>query len=274
MKTVLGAAVVCTAFVAPFAWAPRAETPAAAQPAAQRSAAPFPFQGQGSVLGISVRDATAADMSKAGLQEPGGVVVARVEANSAASKAGFKEGDLVVEFDGERVRSARQFARLVDDTPAGRSVKAAVVRDGARRTLDVTPQAPVRASIDVPRISDEVQRKLENLDLRLEKLDKLDDIDVDALGAGGRLGTSLTPLSGQLADYFGVKRGVLVSAVDINSPAARAGLKAGDVITAVNGHEVSTPRDVRREVRDAGSGGKVELRVTRDKKALTLSAVN
>ena len=84
----------------------------------------------------------------------------------------------------------------------------------------------------------------------------------------------MTPLTGQLADYFGVKRGVLVSSVDVNSPAARAGLKAGDVITAINGQAVDTPSDVRRALRDAGTRGTLDLRVTREHKELTLGATN
>ena len=59
--------------------------------------------------------------SKAG-KATAGVVIEDVEAESPAQKAGFKAGDIVVEFDGERVRSTRQFTRLVQETAAGRSV--------------------------------------------------------------------------------------------------------------------------------------------------------
>jgi serine protease Do len=136
-----------------------------------------------------------------------------------------------------------------------------------RHTLDVTADAPQRASIELPDLS-RVQEKLDQLRVDIP------DIDIGPNSSRQRLGTALTPLTGQLADYFGVKRGVLVSSVDINSPAARAGLKAGDVITAINGQAVDTPSDVRRALRDAGTGGTVDLRVTREHKELTLSARN
>jgi S1-C subfamily serine protease len=91
-------------------------------------------------------------------------------------------------------------------------------------------------------------------------------------GTAGRLGVVVVPMSDQLADYFGARDGVLVSEVRANTPAATAGLKAGDVITAVNGRSIMSPQDVVNEVRDVKSGGTVDLRVMRDRKELTLKA--
>ena len=88
----------------------------------------------------------------------------------------------------------------------------------------------------------------------------------------GRLGVRVQDLSEDLAGYFGVKTGVLVSGVDAETPAAKAGIKAGDVITAVNGQQVSEPGDLRREVSKVEDGKTVDLAVTRDKKALSLKA--
>ena len=265
MKTLSGAAVVCAALVLPLAWAPAKVQ--AQSPAPRVRVTPFVFEQPGSTLGVVVRDATSDDVTRAKLPQPEGAVIQRVTAGSAADHAGLQEGDVVVEFDGERVRSARQFSRLVQDTPAGRAVKAVVVRDGMRHTLEVSAGAPQRAAIDVPDLP-RVQEKLDHLRFDIP------DIDIGPNSSRQRLGTTLTPLTGQLADYFGVKRGVLVSSVDVNSPAARAGLKAGDVITAINGQAVDTPSDVRRALRDAGTRGTLDLRVTREHKELTLGATN
>jgi serine protease Do len=87
-----------------------------------------------------------------------------------------------------------------------------------------------------------------------------------------RLGVTVTQLSDQLATYFGVKQGALVSEVTSGSPAQAAGVKAGDVITMINGRAVSTADDVVREVRAATPGSSVEVRVMRDRKELTLTA--
>jgi serine protease Do len=73
-------------------------------------------------------------------------------------------------------------------------------------------------------------------------------------------------INDQLSTYFGVKNGVLVSAVNEDTPASRAGLKAGDVITSINGHAVNRPNDVSDVIRDLGAdGGTLDLKVTRDR---------
>jgi S1-C subfamily serine protease len=84
------------------------------------------------------------------------------------------------------------------------------------------------------------------------------------------MGVSVVPLSDQLATYFGVKEGVLVSEVTSGTPAATAGIQAGDVITAVNGRSVMSTGDLVREVRDAEPGSTLDVRLTRNHKELTL----
>ena len=81
---------------------------------------------------------------------------------------------------------------------------------------------------------------------------------------------TVAPLSDQLAAYFGVKDGVLVSEVLENTPAASAGVRAGDVITAANGRGVQSSTDLMREVREAEPGSTIELRVTRDRKETSM----
>jgi S1-C subfamily serine protease len=88
----------------------------------------------------------------------------------------------------------------------------------------------------------------------------------------GRLGLQVQDLSEDLAAYFGVKTGVLVAGVDADAPAAKAGVKAGDVITAVNGQAVTDPGELRQEMAKVEDGKTVDLAVTRDKKPLTLKA--
>src|SRR5206468_11748021 len=89
-----------------------------------------------SAVGVTVRDARPAE---AGGDRPAGVIIDEVRPSSPAEKAGLQRGDLLVEFDGERVRSARQFARLVQETVPGRAVKAGIMRDGRRSDVEITP---------------------------------------------------------------------------------------------------------------------------------------
>src|SRR5688500_15941273 len=99
-----------------------------------RAVAPQPFQ----VIGGSGRiGVTVSDVDPTAGKAAAGVMVEEVEEESPAAKAGLKKGDVVVEFDGERVRSVRQFTRLVSETPAGRQVAAAVMRDGQRVSVNV-----------------------------------------------------------------------------------------------------------------------------------------
>ena len=95
----------------------------------------------GARLGVSVKDMTAAEAER---QKVSGVLVEDVEPNSAAEKSGIKKGDLIVEFDGEHVRSVRQLLRLVREAPAGRPIRLALLRDGARTEVSVTLDAPRR----------------------------------------------------------------------------------------------------------------------------------
>lgn len=224
---------------------------------------PLTLEGVGSGIGVSVRDLTAQESERA---EGGGVLLEDVLEGTPAARAGFKDGDIVVEFDGERVRSARQFTRLVRETRPGRAVRAVVLRGSARETVSVTPEARTASDI-VPGIAREVERGLQRF---------RDDFDFDfdqrfEIRTRGRLGATLSTLTPQLAEYFGVKEGLLVSAVADGSSAAEAGLRAGDVIVAVGGTNVRTAADVTRALRAAQPGATTEMRVMRERKELTLT---
>lgn len=229
------------------------------------------LDGRGSQLGAMVSDT----------DDAAGVRVDSVEDDSAAAKGGVKAGDIVVEFDGERVRSARQLTRLVQETPAGRAVKMTVRRGADRQTLDVTPDAREAFAWNGhfgPEFERDVERSVEqslrNLPERIEPYFNFRfDGGLPAMGARGRLGVQVEGLSDQLASYFGVTAGgVLVAGVTADSPAAKAGVKAGDVITTVNGDAVKDPGDLVEALGDVKEDGAVTLGIVRDKKATTLKA--
>ena len=235
--------------------------------------------GGGGRIGVSIRDVDGSDKTKAAA----GVVIESVDEDSPASKAGLKVGDIVTEFDGERVRSVRQFARLVGETPAGRTVAAVVLRDGQRVTVNVTPESrgnafrlfrgdrwepfeqlyryetiptPARPSTPAP----PAPPRAMPLPAPLERY---------FFSGGNQLGITANHLEPQLAEYFGTKEGVLVASVSTDSAAAKAGLKAGDVITTFNGSTVRDPNDLRTKIRNL-EGGEFTLGIMRDKKPITL----
>ena len=221
-------------------------------------------------IGVGIRDVTSDDAAKAKLGQPSGVYIESVREGSAAAKAGIQTGDIVVDFDGERVRSASHFTRLVQESVPNREVTAVVIRGTSKQNLKISPDEGGAFNI----LSNNARRQ--NQDLRLNLPRGNFNFDSDALrrvlpANGATLGVTVSPLSDQLASYFGVKQGVLVSVVTTGSPAAGAGVRAGDVITAINGQSVSDSGDVTRALRQ-GSGESVEISVTRDKKSLSLKA--
>jgi len=230
------------------------------------------IEGIGGSIGVTVRDVSTEEGERAKLSPPQGAYVTQVESGSPAEKAGIMTGDIIVEFDGERVRSARQLSRLVRESPDDRTVRSSIVREGTRRTVDLTPSND-RASFTMPDLSG-LDRQMRELAQRFEfRYDGPGGRGFGAWSSGrGRLGVALSSVGEQLAAYFGVQRGVLVTSVDMDSPAGRAGLKAGDVITSVNGRSVDDPSDVLAEVRRADDGGSLAMTVTRDRKELKLSA--
>jgi serine protease Do len=234
--------------------------------------------GGASWIGVQVRDVADADVTADKLPGAAGVVVEDVTADSPAATAGIKDGDVIVEFDGERVRSTRQFARLVQETPAGRKVQASVIRDGQRVPISVEPK-PTTVSAFTYRLPDVMARitpprpplpppppnvRPGSPDLR--------QFFFEEFGGRGtaRLGIIATDLQPQLADYFGAKAGVLVGSVTANSAAAKAGLHAGDVITTLNGQDVKSPSELRERISDLDDNADVTIGIVRDKKPMTL----
>lgn len=213
---------------------------------------------EGSTIGIEVDDVAANDAIGEG------AFVNAVRDGSPAEAAGFAEGDVVVGFDGERVRGVRQLTRLVRETPAGRTVPATVLRDGGRVELQVTPEVSAPPTPHMPgRLS---SRGLDSYDGRNFTF------DVPGLPGRPRLGVTVQRLSSQLADYFGVAEGLLVSNVDEGSVAAEAGVMAGDVITALDGRAVDSSSSLRRRLSGAEAGEEVSIGVTRAGRELTLTA--
>lgn len=251
-------------------------------------------QAGGSRLGVQIRDVAKEDVAKMKLQSESGVVIEEVTDESAAAKAGLKAGDVVVQFDGETVRSASQFARLVRETPVGRGVKLSVMRGGARveiaatteaqaARMSWTPGAGVRVDADrirerVDRLREEMERSGRDRELRFRVAPETPGGNFQWFGDGplamvmgrGRLGVTIQDLTPELAEYFGVKDGVLVSSVAKDSPAAKAGIKAGDIITTVDGKTIEDSGDVIEQV--SGKEGEVTVGLMRDKKAMSLKA--
>jgi predicted metalloprotease with PDZ domain len=241
----------------------------------------------GSRLGVSLDD-TEGDVR--------GAKVRSVEKDSPAEKAGLKEGDVVVRFDGEAVRSASQLARLVRETPVGRSVPIDVTRGGARQTLTATLAEDNRAVHVFSGAGGDFAIDMPNFDIQVPEPPAPPEVPHAGVphawtwrsaprtfGLGGRdfrffaggprkLGIEYMEIGDQLAAYFKLpgKSGVLVSSVDADGPAAKAGMRAGDVILKLDGREVEDGGDLRDAVSEAEGGREVTVTVQRDGRPLDL----
>lgn len=276
---ITGAAGALAALATAAAFAPKAHAQSPTRTIAPRAIEIL--AGRGSQIGVSIREVDENDSKAAKLTQPGGIVIEDVTDDSPASKAGLKKGDVVVEFDGERVRSVRQFTRLVQETPAGRKAQTTVMRDGQRLNLTVEPREggglnvfrdfgrdfqlarptpPARPALPAPPAPPPAPA--------------FPDIEGFVWRTGNMLGITVGDLSDQLAGYFGVKDGVLVTSVVDNSPAAKAGVKAGDVVTTFNGTNVTQPSDLRRRIQRLEDGDEFTMGVVRDKKPLTLKGTS
>ncbi len=217
--------------------------------------------GRGAEIGVRVQDGNA-----------GGVVVEEVQPDSPAEKAGLERSDVIVEFDGERVRSARQFGRIMQETPPGRTVKATILRGGQKKELSITPTEGRGAGMLID--GDRLRERLGDLGNLRDRLPFNFNFDVPGvIGSlsGRRLGVGVGELTTQLAEYFGAKEGVLVTSVTGGSAAARAGLKAGDVITSIDGRPVRSREDLVRALRD-GKEDELTIGIVRDKKESSVKA--
>jgi serine protease Do len=265
MKNTVGAGVlVAVVGVAAFGARAAAQAPPEAQRGAQEARDFMVLAGRGAEIGVHVTDRTDA-----------GVVVEEVRPDSPAEKAGVKRSDVIVTFDGERVRSVRQFTRLVQETPPGRTVKATVVRDGQQRDVEITPREG-RGALNGSFVYRDRLPDVRAFGDRLPYLDMLPrgmpfDFDLPGLMSAPRLGVDVDPLSDQLAEYFGAKQGVLVRSVTEGSAASRAGLKAGDVITSIDGEPVRSREDLVRALRVAKSE-ELTIGIVRDRRESNLKA--
>jgi serine protease Do len=216
-------------------------------------------------LGVGVANLTDERVKELKLKDSQGVVVMNVGDDTPAAHAGIKASDVIVEFDGQRIHGVDQFMHVVRETPPNRKVTIRVIRAGAAQTLNATLTAQVA-------VRNEDYFELQMPPMPRTPWDEVPPVPFVFMPPMPQpvlawrqtsIGIEGEALTGQLAEYFGVKEGVLVRSVLRNSPAEKAGLKAGDVIVRVAATAVKSPQSLSREVAS----------LVNDKTPVTLTAV-
>ena len=239
--------------------------------AQERPAPPFAQTTEASGwLGVSIGEVSAQKAQELKLPGVYGVLVAEVGADSPAAKAGLKNGDAITDYNGQRVEGAAEFRRLVLETPPGRTVKLTVWRDGRSQTIS--------AEVGRNQSPDPFQGPFQSMMRRFGNPDSMPALPREpgnrrpntfgfgaTLPAFSVLGITGQDLSGQLGKYFGAPdgEGILITNVESDSAAAKAGLQAGDVITKMDGDRVRTLGELRGRLRDKRDARSVTLSVLR-----------
>lgn len=219
----------------------------------------------GSYLGVGVADVDEARAKALNLRESRGAELTKVDEQGPAGKAGLKAGDVVLEWNGQRVEGMDQFMRLVRETPAGREVKVSISRNGALQTVTMTTGSRREALRRTTRI--EVPR----FEGRTFEFTVPDMPSALMSWRSGMLGIEGESLTGQLAEYFGVKEGVLIRSVGSGTAAEKAGIKAGDVVTKIDQTGVTSPREITSALRAMGEKRTFPVSLSRDRKEMSLS---
>ena len=239
--------------------------------------------GQG-YLGVATRTIGDPVLGPLHLKEAHGACVVMVDHDSPAWKAGIREHDVLVSLAGTAIDSEEQLARMLRETQPGRSVPVGISRDGAVQVLTVViadrdevgrlaweqhfvvpaPADSTEASVVAPAAKGKSSSMFSHSLMGSHLLP----------GGTAYTGAMVDEIGPQLAEYFGLKtgKGLLVQSVDGNSPAALAGLHAGDVICKVNGQSVSTRTDWTRALHDS-KGHPVSVSVMREHREQILTIV-
>jgi serine protease Do len=280
-KSFISVLIVTSAFTFVFGQTP--ETKSDKQGAAV-TAFTFSFDGDGSYLGIQTEEISKENFSKYALRSVTGVAIEKVIENSPAAAAGLQNGDVIVRFNGDEVTSTRKLTRLLSEVAPDHQVRLTISRGGAEQEITVTlakrpmpkfepgnftfrAPAPM-GKMEIPRVPAMPRGDFP----RVFNLPPGDDDNtfVWRAGAGRQIGVSGYSLSKQLGERFGVEAGVLINNVREDSPAAKAGLRAGDVIVEIDGKAVKSEFDMVRSI-NAKKEGDVTLTIVRDRARQTIS---
>lgn len=203
-------------------------------------------------LGVSIREMTPSMRSEYELGGRIGLLITDVLPGSPADDAGLREDDVIIKYDGRQVERADEFSDMVRNTAPDTKVQLTIMRDGEEKNLEV-----------------EIGRKRR----RMPGFFGWTGDGHHSMFFTNRvhLGVQVQALNADLASYFGLEEGdgVLVVEVMEDTPAMRAGLKSGDVITKIADESIAAPEDVYAILEDYDKGDTIEVEYIRHENRAT-----
>jgi S1-C subfamily serine protease len=231
----------------------------------------------GGWLGVGVSEISADNAKELKLPAERGALLGKVVPDSPAAKAGLKQGDVITEINGQRIEGTAQFRRMIREIPVGRTAQLTVWRDGRAQNIGVTIEKSDMRSGAVPM----TMATPGNFAFAMPEvhafaeIPEMGDVENFAMfrSAQPRLGIDAENLEGDFGNYFGAPdgEGILVRSVFENTPAAKAGMKAGDVITSVNGERVRSISELREKLIAGKDAKKMKLGLLRNKAELSVN---
>jgi serine protease Do len=224
----------------------------------------------GSWLGAGISEVTIDKMKELKLPAEHGVVLGKIVPDSPAAKAGLKESDVVTDINGQRVEGTEQFRRMIREIPSGRVTQFTVWRDGRTQTINVTlGKSEMRhdRTLIAPAAPG-------NFTFQMQEVPDMSEMFGGPwVSSRARLGVDVEDLDGEFGNYFGAPEGegILVRGVFPDTPAAKAGLKVGDVITSVNGERIRSVGELREKIVEKREDKTIQLGLIRNKTALSVT---
>ncbi len=194
-------------------------------------------------LGVMIQPLTPELAKGFNVPPGGGALVASVQPDSPAARAGIKAGDVIIGFDGHKLPQPGDLSKLVAATAVGREVPLAIIREGKTMTLQT----------------------------RIARMDEPDQPALAQRDDGKEpLGLTVETLTPDVGRQLGLSdaRGVVVRGVRDSSPAEKAGLRPGDVITELDHQPVASTADVKRLLAKHAQGAPVVVLLHRDGNSL------
>ena len=199
-------------------------------------------------LGVHIQDLSQELATSFRLKSPEGALVAKVEPNSPAEKAGIITGDVIIGYGSEVIRSAADLPPLVGDTLIGNEVAVKLIRNGKEKSIGV---------------------KVGQLDNKAEKEKK----EIARANNGESLGLLVSELTEEQRKDANLKKGVYISRVIPDSIAEKAGFKDGDIVRLFNNQVISTPDELRKAAKEMPKNKPVAVLILRGKQTRFLAVL-